>query len=82
MTSAKPRRGQDKKITRRLKTSRWVEIEGKENVQKKVLDLLRSFCSYMKHGERAKLNRRAIASANPLLKMFPHLIEEVHLKFG
>lgn len=34
---------------------------------KGMLDLTRSFCSYIKHGERGKVDRRAIASAIPIL---------------
>lgn len=55
-----------------------VQVDGDE-VSRHMMDLARSFCSYLKHGERAKLKRRAIASANPILRMFITLIEDVHL---
>lgn len=34
------------------------------------------------HGERAKLNRRAIASANMIMRMFLYGIEEMHLRLS
>lgn len=57
-------------------------IKGKEEVFKYMLDLSRSFCSHIKHGERGKMERRAIASANPILRMFLHIIESFHLELG
>nr|AJG39088.1 PB1 [Shuangao Insect Virus 4] len=44
-----------------------------------VLDLMRSFCSYIKHGERAHLKRRAIASPSMGLRGFFLVCEEFHL---
>lgn len=52
-------------------------IDGNDNVFMYMLDLARSFCSYIKHGERGKKDRRAIASANPILRMFLHIIESL-----
>jgi hypothetical protein len=46
------------------------------------MDLARSFCSYIKHGERGKLQRRAIASANMILRMFLFIVEDFHLKLS
>lgn len=40
------------------------------------------FCSYLKHGERAKLDRPAIASANMILRGFLYAIEELHLQLS
>lgn len=55
-------------------------IQGKSNVLRYMLDLARSFCSYVRHGERGKLDRRAIASVNP--RLFFHIIESFHLELG
>lgn len=44
-----------------------------------MMKMARSFTSYIKHGERAKLTRRAIAPANVILRMFLHIVEEFHL---
>lgn len=44
-----------------------------------VMDLLRRFASYIKHKERGKMDRRAIASAGMGLRVFFHAIEEFHL---
>lgn len=46
------------------------------------MDLARSFCSYIKHGERGKLKRRAKASANIVLRMFLYIIEDFHLRLS
>lgn len=47
-----------------------------------MMDLARSFCSYIKHGERGKLKRRAIVSANTILRMFLFIIEDFHLRLS
>nr|QGA70921.1 RNA-dependent RNA polymerase [Wuhan Mosquito Virus 4] len=47
-----------------------------------VLGLARSFCTYLKHSERAHLQRRAIASPNIVKRAFLHIIEKVHLALG
>lgn len=62
----------------RKKTWEKKTLKG-EKVRKRVMNWFRSFCSYIKHGERGKLERRAIASANPMLRMFLYWIEEFHL---
>lgn len=64
---------------RKMKTTK---IVGNEECYRFMMDLARSFCSYIKHGERAKLNRRAIASANPILRMFLYAIGEFHLRLS
>lgn len=64
--------------TKRIKTIRIPKthtIRGKEECYKFMMDLSRSFCSYIKHGERGKLQRRAIASANMILRMFFMIVE-------
>uniref|UniRef100_A0AAT9JAH8 RNA-directed RNA polymerase catalytic subunit n=1 Tax=Blattella germanica orthomyxovirus 1 TaxID=3133491 RepID=A0AAT9JAH8_9ORTO len=68
-----------KKVRRRLVTKNTVSEEESRNY---VLDQITKFASYMKHKERGKLDRRAIASANMGLRMFLHAIEEFHLKLG
>lgn len=67
---------------RTRKRIRTKKIVGNEDCYRFMMDLARSFCSYIKHGERAKLNRRAIASANPILRMFLYAIEEFHLRLS
>lgn len=67
------------RIRRKLVT---VKVTGDDECYRFIMDLARSFCSYIKHGERAKLNRRAIASANPILRMFLYAIEEFHLRLS
>nr|AJG39087.1 PB1 [Shayang Spider Virus 3] len=47
-----------------------------------LLDMATEFCSYLKSKERSKLKRRAIASANMILRMFFEIIERFHLKLG
>lgn len=49
------------KITKYRITNQTTIITGKKNVCKWFLDYLRSFCSYIKHGERNMKDRRAIA---------------------
>lgn len=88
----------EKKLTRKIKYNQrekqYVEtegnsikiertiIKGNEEVRTYMLDIAISFCSYIKHGERGKKDRRAIASANPILRMFLHIIESFHLQLG
>nr|QMP82248.1 polymerase PB1 [Phasmatodean orthomyxo-related virus OKIAV172] len=57
-------------------------IKGPEEVRKKMMDFSRSFASYIKHKERGKKDRRAIASAGMILRMFLYIIEEFHLLLG
>lgn len=71
--------------TKRIKTIRQARtktIKGREECYKFMKDLARSFCSYIKHGERGKLQRRAIASANMILRMFLMIVEEFHLQLS
>nr|AJG39096.1 PB1 [Wuhan Mothfly Virus] len=53
-----------------------------KDVEYKMLDFARSFASYIKHKERGKKDRRAIASPNMFLRMFLYIIEEFHLQLG
>jgi len=46
------------------------------------LGLMRSFCSYLKHSERAHLNRRAIASPSVFMRALLLVTETFHLKLG
>ncbi|ACY56284.1 polymerase basic 1 protein [Quaranjavirus johnstonense] len=57
-------------------------VQGNEEVRRIVMGWATSFCSYLKSKERGKLKRRAIASANPILRMFLWVVEEFHLEFG
>ena len=65
--------------TRYLKHTKKKTITGKENVSKYMFDYSRSFCAYIKHGERGKKDRRAIASGNIVIRFFLHLVEYFHL---
>nr|UQS95347.1 MAG: PB1 [Byreldi virus] len=67
----------------RVKEKKIVEKQlNGEEVFYHVADLLRSFCSYIKSGERAHLDRRAIASPNCILRAFFFVIEHFHLELG
>ncbi|UPT53756.1 MAG: polymerase PB1 [Bactrocera correcta orthomyxo-like virus isolate Bz] len=55
------------------------KIIGNENVFKYMIDYSRSFCSYLKHKERGKKDRRAIASGNIFLRLLLKIVEEFHL---
>nr|AYR04798.1 polymerase PB1 [Longchuang virus] len=59
----------------------WVKLTGDEK-DSFLLQIASEFCSYLKSKERSKLKRRAIASANPILRMFFELIERFHLDLG
>lgn len=47
-----------------------------------MINLAQQFCSYIKHGERSKLHRRAIASANVIMRMFLFIIERFHVNLA
>lgn len=55
------------------------KIVGIDNVRKEMQRLVCSFASYIKHKERGKKDRRAIASATMLLRPFLHITESFHL---
>lgn len=63
-------------------TCKEVKIEGRHECFTYMLHIARSFCSYIKHDERAKLQRRAIASPNMIMRMFLHIIEDFHLRLS
>lgn len=54
----------------------------KEDTQETLIHIATSFASYLKHKERGKKDRRAIASANMIMRMFLHIIESFHLELG
>lgn len=57
-------------------------IKGNDKVREYLFNAARSFCSYLKSGERAHLKRRAIASPNIILRGMLLITEEFHLKLG
>lgn len=57
-------------------------IEGNDKVREYVFRLGTTFCGYIKHGERAKMERRVIASPNIIKRMFLKIIEDFHLALG
>lgn len=74
------------RIRIKTKKTRFVirkkKLVGNEKVISYVLDYARSFCSYLKHKERGKKDRRAIASANIFLRTLLKIIEEFHLNLS
>ncbi|QQO86214.1 polymerase basic 1 protein [Lake Chad virus] len=62
--------------------SQTVNIDDNEEVRATVMGWATAFCSYLKSKERGKLKRRAIASANPIMRMFLWIVEEMHLELG
>nr|QEM39320.1 PB1 [Guadeloupe mosquito quaranja-like virus 3] len=69
------------RTTKIRKLIKWKKYEGDEAYHY-TLGLARSFCTYLKHGERAHLKRRAIASPNIIKRAFLFIIESVHLALG
>lgn len=61
---------------------RKITIKEKEQCNKWLDDYARIFCSYIKHGERGKKDRRAIASGSVALRLHLKVIEEFHLKLS
>jgi len=59
----------------------WIELKGLE-AKEFLMNVATEFCSYLKTKERSKLKRRAIASANMILRMFFEIIERFHLTLG
>lgn len=64
------------------KVRQWIKIEGLENASRERIILASTFCSYIKHGERGKLKRRAIDSPNIILRAYFNIIEYFHLELG
>nr|APG77890.1 polymerase PB1 [Hubei orthomyxo-like virus 2] len=65
--------------TKRQVRYKDIKIEGNEEVFHSILNYMRSFASYIKHGERGKKDRRAIASANSMLRLLLKIVEEFSL---
>lgn len=61
---------------------KWVEIRGAENIERELIKIASRFASYIKHKERGKKDRRAIASPGMILRMYLYVIEEFHLELG
>ncbi|AIY25030.1 polymerase basic 1 protein [Wellfleet Bay virus] len=59
-----------------------VKLTSNEEVRETLMGWSTAFCSYLKSKERGKLKRRAIASANPILRMYLWVVEEFHLELG
>nr|QWC36487.1 PB1 [Bemisia tabaci Quaranja-like virus 1] len=59
----------------------WVEKTGQEK-DLFLFDIATEFCSYLKTKERSKLKRRAICSANMILRMYFDIIENFHLELS
>lgn len=72
------------KITTKTKSKKMVDklIKGELNVKKKMADLVCQFASYIKHKERGKKDRRAIASATMLLRPLLYIVELFHLELA
>jgi len=66
---------------REVRISQEKVLEGEEKWDFLMMTM-REFCSYIKHGERGKLKRRAIASAGMNMRMYLYLIEEFHLNLS
>lgn len=58
------------------------KISGKARCNKWLDDYARSFCSYIKHAERGKKDRRAIASGSMAMRAHLKVIEEFHLRLS
>uniref|UniRef100_W8CDN0 RNA-directed RNA polymerase catalytic subunit n=1 Tax=Ceratitis capitata TaxID=7213 RepID=W8CDN0_CERCA len=68
--------------TKRIIVLRNYTIHGNDEVFKYIINYTRSFCSYIKHKERGKKDRRAIASGNIILRTLLKIIEEFHLRLS
>lgn len=66
---------------REVSSTQTKTLEGEEKWDY-LMYTMREFCSYIKHGERGKLKRRAIASAGMNMRMYLYLIEDFHLKLS
>lgn len=63
-------------------TVEQIEMVDGDAIWSTVFDYSWSFCSYLKHLERGKKKRRAIASPSMFLRMKLHIVEAFHLKLG
>nr|AQU42764.1 PB1 [Whidbey virus] len=70
-------------VATKIRKKKIVKVVWKgEQVYRKIMDMGRSFCSYIKHGERAHLDRRAIASTGIFQRALFLVLEEFHLALG
>lgn len=53
-----------------------------DDVKTLMMDFSKSFASYLKYKKRGKKDRRAIESANTILRAFLYIIDEFHLELG
>lgn len=68
-------------VKNKKKKTKWTKLQGDEKFRY-LMNIARSFCTYIKHGERSHLERRAIASPNIIKRAFLSIIEEVHGRWG
>nr|QPZ88434.1 putative polymerase PB1 [Soybean thrips quaranja-like virus 2] len=59
----------------------WEKMVG-DDARSFLFMIATEFCSYLKSKERSKLKRRAICSANMILRMYFEIIERFHLSLG
>nr|UAJ23566.1 PB1 [Granville quaranjavirus] len=73
-----PKTGLILKVTKSQVRVKSQKLEGEE-VYQNTFKRATSFCAYLKSKERGKLERRAIASANMVLRAHLHIVEKFHL---
>lgn len=73
-----PQTGLILKVTKSSVRVKQHKLEGEE-VYNNAFKRATSFCAYLKSKERGKLERRAIASANMVLRAHLHIVEKFHL---
>nr|DBA44211.1 TPA_asm: polymerase PB1 [Orthomyxo-like virus forcipomyiae] len=67
---------------RRKKVNRKSKLYKGEEAKDYFVEIASSFCGYIKHLERGKKDRRAIASPNIILRAFLEIVEDFHLELG
>lgn len=67
---------------RMKRNTKWTRTTDKIIIREVIMGYARSFCSYIKQGERGRQTRRAISSANVLLRMFLYATEHFHLELA
>nr|QPZ88437.1 putative polymerase PB1 [Soybean thrips quaranja-like virus 3] len=70
------------RIGKRKYVIKNITIRGIDNVNKWLDDYMRSFCSYIKHAERNRKDRRAIASGSPPLRLHLKTVEDFSLELS
>lgn len=68
--------------TQRIKRTIMKTTKNVEETRTVMLTIASRFASYLKHKERGRKDKRAIASANMILRMFLHFIESFHLSLA